>query len=308
MTQLLFSNGGIGCEEYCVSSEKRVERKPYTEVFPLDSLSDHKLVAANVSVGNFGVQLRVAAWNVLNEKYAQQHMGQSQHGQQLHQHSMASKDAAKQKDREKAILDLLDLTPVTGFDIICLQEVSASLLDMIKTKFPEKRIVIDREKTNGDGSLKDCNVIIARKADVKIYEKVHFFDEDEKTKIHFFRAKIRNQRRTRFNIVTAHMPWDIQNKFPRILLAADTKGAPTLICGDFNCGVRMPVLNNGVDHLIKYSDPRFVFPRSTINLNQPHAQAGATHVCCMRNIAYNPNRMLDVFDHIMILLPPPANQ
>lgn len=308
-TPISFAGGQLGCAEYCRVSAEQIEKASVRDVFPLDSLSDHKLISVLVNIG--GRIVRVAAWNVLNKKYAQMHMVKSTHGQPLHEHEMASRDPEKQKKREEAILRLLYIGDgANGFDIICLQEVSADLLDAIKVKFAAEKIFTDREKYNADGSLKDCNVLLVRRDFIKIVGKTPFFAEDEKTTIHLFHAKIpydlSGLPSARFGIVTAHMPWDIQNKFPEVLLASDSKGLPTLICGDFNCGVRMPVLNNGVDHLIKYAHPRFVFPNpaSQIKLHKPHAQRGATHVCCMRNIGNDESRLLDVFDHIVLLMPP----
>jgi hypothetical protein len=302
-TLISFAGGQLGCAEYCRVSAEQIEKAPVRDVFPLDSLSDHKLVSALVNVN--GQLIRVAAWNVLNKKYAQMHMVKSTHGQPLHEHEMASRDPQKQRAREQAILDRLDLG-INGFDIICLQEVSADLLGMIQVKFAGDKVFVDRDKYNADGSLKDCNVLLARQSLIKVCDKTPFFYEDEKTIIHLYHAKIKGISGTRFGIVTAHMPWDIKNKFPEVLLAADGRDRPTLVCGDFNCGVRMPVLNNGVDHLIKYAHPRFVFPSpaAQIKLHQPHAQRGATHVCCMRNIGNDESRLLDVFDHIVLLMPP----
>ena len=305
----------VTCDEYCVrlsDALRMVFPKEDTdeEDFPwaIDELSDHLPISMELKTADFGFKARVVTWNVLNKKYIR-HLQPTEKNdnQRLGNHAIANMDPAAQTSREwnvaQRIIAYFDLREST---ILCLQEVSASLMEILGRQLGELySLLVTRTNREKDSDVvTNCNMVIVHKNKYTMNSRIPVIpgEIDEKTNIQcrsecdVFQL-IHTDSGTVFNVISVHLPWSTDD-YPKMFLDFKTEHK-TIIAGDFNRGVRYPIAKDGM-HMRVYSDLRFKFPALKIcNTNKGEI---FSHVCHLQNVGSH-DRMIERFDHIIIMAP-----
>lgn len=269
-----------------------------------DALSDHMPIGYDIllppSANATAKMVHVITWNVLNKKYLK-HMQPTEKNdnQRLGHHDMANMDPAAQAAREwqvsARIQSMLSSRPGA---IMCLQEVSGSLLEILKRTMGKKYTIqvtrISREK-EGNG-VSNCNVIMAATDVYDFVDRRVLIPAEHEKEACEYSILSTYKDNVMFNVASVHLAWSTKVNHAELFLDISTS-YPTIIAGDFNRGVRYPIAPDGM-HMRYYHDARFKFPDPEGDRSYtPHS-----HVCHFANVG-SADRMLERFDHVMMIEP-----
>jgi len=309
----------VTVDEYCVRLNEQIEE--YQQGLDVDNadfpwkkeyVSDHMPIMAPFYVNDQQIST-VVTWNVLNKKYIR-HLQKNENNdnQRLGNHPMADTDPAKQTMRELSIFNLIQQSYKEMPDMVmCLQEVSYELCLHLKTDMqPTHWVLVTRtDKPTAETLFRNCNVVIVPKAHYAFLSRRVVIDAEyvegalDKSTCDYFTVE-HLKHHVRFNILSVHLSWSDPTRFEKKFLGIKTP-FPTIIAGDFNKGVRYPVAPmpghpTGYQHMRVYRSERYQFPNPQLALaNQP----AFSHVTQFQNAANDTRRMLERFDHIIVLEP-----
>ena len=299
----------VHVDEYCVHLNEKIET--YLEDIDVDKddfpwnkdcPSDHLPVMAMTPMGT------IVTWNTLNKKFLKHMQATPKNdNQRLGNHPMANMDPAVQAARECKVVDIVvDAFNSQGNIIVCLQEVSFDLFQKLTAKFNDGRysLILTRENQPSSGlPFTNCNLIMMARACYSVVGRgaaIPPVIEDgmqHKADCEFFTLQ-RMIDGVKFNVMSVHLPWGDKVDYPSLLLGLKTE-LVTVVAGYFNRGVRYPIAPDRA-HMRVYSDDRFVFPNPTLALPP---QPPYSHVGYYQNVGNDTYRMLERFDHVMMVLP-----
>jgi hypothetical protein len=254
---------------------------------------------------------------VLNQKYIK-HLQRApgNDNQRLGNHHIANLDPEAQKAREKKVHEKINAVCAgDNTTIVCLQEVSGTLLSMLRATLEQTCMILVTRMNNsspggGDESIffDNCNVVIANREQFRLTDQFAVIPAEIEARTNtqykspsecFVFLHLKTGRL--FNVLCVHLSWSASVNFVDMFLSVKTSN-PTIIAGDFNKGVRYPLTPaDGSMHMRTYSNPRFKFPNPELSLriHQP-----SSHVNYYKNAGNDAYYMLDRFDHIIFMDPP----
>jgi hypothetical protein len=316
-------NDWSGVIEYCEKTNIKI--KEIADAMPEDKdnkefpwnlthKSDHLPVSVNIPLSlllsnkeekeNKGV-IRVTTYNVLNKKYLKYLKEETDNRhQRLHTHPIAVDDKEHQIARERSIIDnvIIPCLLEENNTIVCLQEVSDTFLNYLLLKKPEETHLEITRKNSKTEVYDNCNVVIYNIKKVNLLNKEDLIADD--TCFYTFGVVDTS---IIFNIASVHLSWSATKNYGKIFLEnTKVKSYPLIIAGDINKGVRYPISEDGAHLTKEYLDERFIFPLPVADEERVIKERPYSHVCHLRNVGGDDyRRMLDKFDHIFIMLPPP---
>lgn len=307
------SNDFVSNEIYCIETREKIFKHIHNMPpsmsppvnFPWDDTynSDHLPILGCYMLPNTKKVLKFGTFNVLNRKYIK-YMQPEPNNQLLGQHPMANPSINIQLNREKNIRDQIKMImEANECDILCLQEVSYTLYQLLKTEYAH--ILKTRLNISSDG-FDNCNLIIFNSPCLSCTNNnILIPDEytDNKTlKIPhtmvftFTYTDPITSVQDIFQVASLHLSYSTTQDYAKIIMSYNNV-YPLVLCGDMNRGVKDSADNM---HMNTYNDPCFMFPNPSSDINKhPYS-----HVCHFKNVGGADYRqMLDKFDHIFIKIP-----
>ena len=230
----------LTARELCETLENKlkgtwIEGQTIADVWKPEYLSDHlphEWVSRSAWVA-------VVTWNVLDFSYVGYMTSEKEGGQGLHNHPMI--DPYIQKSRLKLIVEQVVEKLVRGY-IVCLQEASDELREMIKRALPSDHVMhrtrIDEEDSNQ--LLVIYNTVRYETLGEHVLWGLGNGKERFVTNYWTLRSRVTL---IAFNIANVHLSW-CTNKMCRDrceeIFLNDPAQRPAIVCGDFNAGCRLP--------------------------------------------------------------------
>lgn len=296
----------ISATAYAHIHDGKISAELTTDVFNSDKstpwppgmLSDHSPVIETVRIDSMSV--RVCTYNCLNKKYIHHMTKVASDNQLLSAHPMVTMDQTQRElDTSVFVVLMLHMNTV---DIMCLQEVSYELLGELKRTAPSTHLFhVDRANDAPDETREftNCNVMIYNTSMYELTDSSIFKRSESNTstcKQHTHAVKLKSKRTdAQFYVINMHRQWNSTDNFVRMLHeAVPLYSGCAIFAGDFNCSVRLPIIDPTNHVITLFHDTGFLFPvPSQDTLSITHV----THLC---NAGMDKTKMLDRFDHVCV--------
>lgn len=307
-------------EAYGTTFATKIKSNPGAFPWPDKMLSDHAFLSETIAIGT--TKLRIGTYNCLNKAYLHHMTADVPDNQLLQTHPMVTMN---QHAREVATCHMLVGKLADTVDIVCLQEVSPDLARMLVEHMPpDVKFWVDRVRLHkgrdvgsGDvleiGSLLDrgdyvnCNIIVYNGLTIEIIGSEELWAPENDANGNVKRSAcdgviVSTSHDDVFFLVNMHR--DYGNNISDVLLTCKPGlKMPTIIAGDMNCGVRIPVTDASNHILTVFESTRFTFANPDNNPANPPW----SHVTHLSNAKGDMSVMLDRFDHIVVMNKPPVN-